>query len=148
MSSIEKLLSRVDVLLDGIDRSEDDPLGGWWQSSDGARVGRIKLRELKDLIREKTKTEADAISIAKLALVASAKINCLREWDATNDPPCHPSDDGWEGCGLCVKSAGLAAAFRIIADHVDLKSKQMILNAADYLDGKIQTQKETANANA
>ena len=50
VSSIEELLTKIDMLLDGFDCSEDDPRGGWWQTSDGAKIGRIKLHELKKLI--------------------------------------------------------------------------------------------------
>jgi hypothetical protein len=45
-----ELLTKIDDLLDGIDRHEDHVSGGWWQTRDGARIGRIKLRELKVLI--------------------------------------------------------------------------------------------------
>jgi hypothetical protein len=44
------LLTRIDTLLDGIDRDECHPDGGWWQTSDGSKFGCIKLRELKELI--------------------------------------------------------------------------------------------------
>jgi hypothetical protein len=56
MSTLEtnQLLAKIDALLDGIDRCEDDPRGGWWQTPDGARIGRIKLRELKELITAAT----------------------------------------------------------------------------------------------
>jgi hypothetical protein len=46
------VFSRIDTILDGIDRQEDHPEGGWWRTEDGARVGRIKLRELKEAIQE------------------------------------------------------------------------------------------------
>ena len=45
-----ELFAQIETLLDGIDRHEDHPGGGWWQTPDGARIGRIKLRELKVLI--------------------------------------------------------------------------------------------------
>jgi len=48
--STEKLFIELDQLLYGIDRHSDHPEGGWWETVDGARVGRIKLRELKELI--------------------------------------------------------------------------------------------------
>jgi hypothetical protein len=48
--STEKLFSELDQLLDGIDRCSDHPEGGWWETVDGARFGRIKFRELKELI--------------------------------------------------------------------------------------------------
>ena len=44
------LFARIDTLLDGIDRDECHPDGGWWQTSDGSTFGRIKLRKLKELI--------------------------------------------------------------------------------------------------
>jgi hypothetical protein len=50
MTSHENLLAQIDTLLDGIDRDECHPDGGWWQTSDGSKFGRIKLRELKELI--------------------------------------------------------------------------------------------------
>ena len=49
-SDPESLLARIDTLLDGIDRDECHPDGGWWQTSDGSTFGRIKLRELKELV--------------------------------------------------------------------------------------------------
>ena len=44
-----ELFAQIETLLDGIDRHEDDPRGGWWQTPDGAKIGRIKLRELKEI---------------------------------------------------------------------------------------------------
>jgi hypothetical protein len=44
------MIARIDTLLDGIDRDECHPDGGWWQTSDGSKFGRIKLRELKELV--------------------------------------------------------------------------------------------------
>jgi hypothetical protein len=49
-----QLFAQIETLLDGIDRYEDDPRGGWWKTPDGARIGRIKLRELKELITAAT----------------------------------------------------------------------------------------------
>jgi len=46
------LFLKIDALLDGIDRDDSDPKGGWWETGDGAKFGRIKLRELKELIAE------------------------------------------------------------------------------------------------
>lgn len=48
----QHLFLKIDALLDGIDRDECDPKGGWWETSDGAKFGRIKLRELKELIAQ------------------------------------------------------------------------------------------------
>jgi len=55
---------------------------------------------------------------AKIILVASAKANCLQEWDHVNDPPCHPDDPDWNGCYTCIHRAGIAAALRAAADQV------------------------------
>ena len=55
---------------------------------------------------------------AKIILAASAKANCLQEWDHVNDPPCHPDDSDWNGCYTCVHRAGIAAALRAAADQV------------------------------
>jgi hypothetical protein len=52
MSTSNQLFNRIDAILDGIDRQEDDPKGGWWHTEDGARLGRIKLWELKEAIQE------------------------------------------------------------------------------------------------
>ena len=49
---------------------------------------------------------------AKAILTAQTKQRCLNEWDHVNDPPCHPSDDDWNGCYHCVDRRGLAAALR------------------------------------
>ena len=46
----QELLDKINDLLDGMARCEDDPQGGWWQTSDGSKFGRAKLRELKELI--------------------------------------------------------------------------------------------------
>lgn len=52
MSNNNQLFNRIDAILEGIDRQEDDPKGGWWHTEDGARLGRIKLWELKEAIQE------------------------------------------------------------------------------------------------
>jgi hypothetical protein len=48
----EEIYSKVAAIIDGIDRTVDDDRGGWWQTKDGAQVGKIKLIQLKDLIFE------------------------------------------------------------------------------------------------
>ena len=55
---------------------------------------------------------------AKIILAASAKANCLQEWDHVNDPPCHSDDSDWNGCYTCVHRAGIAAALRAAVDQV------------------------------
>ncbi len=56
---------------------------------------------------------------AKIILVASAKANCLQEWDHVNDPPCHPDDPDWNGCYTCIHRAGIAAALRAAAKQAE-----------------------------
>jgi len=46
----DELLSKIDALLDGIDRDESHDDGGWWETSEGADFGAAKLRELKELV--------------------------------------------------------------------------------------------------
>lgn len=55
---------------------------------------------------------------AQAVLTAQAKQRCLFEWSTVNDPPCHPSDLEWNGCGTCVDRRGLAAALRVVAAHL------------------------------
>lgn len=49
---------------------------------------------------------------------AAARARCRDQWSTVNDPPCHPSDEGWNGCHLCVSRAGDAAAIRAAVDLV------------------------------
>lgn len=55
---------------------------------------------------------------AKDALFAQARLRCLEEWESVNDPPCHPSDKDWDGCGTCADRIGLAAALRSIEKSI------------------------------
>lgn len=34
--------------------------------------------------------------------IAACKAACLAEWDNVNDPPCHPGDDDWRPCPICI----------------------------------------------
>jgi len=54
---------------------------------------------------------------AQKILRADAAERCLAEWSSVNDPPCHPSDEGWNGCGTCVNRAAVAAALEAAADQ-------------------------------
>jgi hypothetical protein len=67
---------------------------------------------------------------AKIILAASAKANCLQEWDHVNDPPCHPDDSDWNGCYTCIHRAGIAAALRAAADHLTPYSVDQMSGAA------------------
>ena len=97
---------------------------------------------------------ADLSPAAKAVLQASAVEACLAEWGPVNDPPCHPDDEGWNGCHLCVKRGLIAAALRAAADQVvpnpirlprnsyaegaydqRLMGRRKLLAIADELDG-------------
>jgi len=80
------------------------------------------------------------LSPAALAIVtAQAKERCLFEWSAVNDPPCHPSDAGWNGCGQCVDRRGIAAALRaaveIYSKEGNGEGPQWFLDIAAELEG-------------
>jgi len=53
---------------------------------------------------------------AQVVIDAAARARCLHQWSTVNDPPCHPNDEGWNGCHLCVSRAGDAAAIRAAVD--------------------------------
>ena len=42
---------KLDKILDGIDRTEDDN-NGWWETSTGAEFGKMKKQEILDIIDE------------------------------------------------------------------------------------------------
>lgn len=57
-------------------------------------------------------------SASQAILMSQAKARCRFEWSTTNDPPCHPNDDNWNGCSQCIDRHGLIAALQTLADHV------------------------------
>jgi hypothetical protein len=59
----------------------------------------------------------DLFPAAQAVLQAATVQACLAEWGAVNDPPCHPDDEDWNGCHLCVKRDLIAAALRAAADQ-------------------------------
>ena len=65
---------------------------------------------------------------AQAVLKTSASAACLQHWGAVNDPPCHPSDDGWNGCGDCVHRSAIAAALRAAADQVVPEEEEPVPN--------------------
>lgn len=69
---------------------------------------------------------------AKAVIQAAAVEACLAEWGPVNDPPCHPDDEGWNGCHLCVKRDLIAAAFRAAADQVVPEEREP--HVPDYPD--------------
>ena len=50
--TIDTLIGKVREHLDGIDRTQDDDRGGYWQTQDGAQTGKIILRNLEKTLRE------------------------------------------------------------------------------------------------
>lgn len=81
--NLQDLFAKIDALLDGIDRQEDDPRGGWWQTPDGALVGRIKLRELKELITaELAQPESEELfGLDDLRNAWNAQADAANSWD-------------------------------------------------------------------
>lgn len=51
-SAPAQLLEHVDALLEGIDRHEQHPEGGWWRTSSEAAAGALILAELKATIEQ------------------------------------------------------------------------------------------------
>jgi hypothetical protein len=51
IATIDQLITKVRECLDGIDRTQDDSRGGYWQTADGAKVGRIILYGLEQMLR-------------------------------------------------------------------------------------------------
>lgn len=47
-----QLLAHVYALLEGIDRHEQHPAGGWWRTSREAEAGALILAELKATIEQ------------------------------------------------------------------------------------------------
>jgi hypothetical protein len=57
---------------------------------------------------------------AQKILRADAAERCLAEWSSVNDPPCHPSDEGWHGCGTCINQDAVAAALEAFASTMKM----------------------------
>jgi len=82
-------------------------------------------------------TMTDLSPAAQAILTAKAKQRCLNEWDHVNDPPCHPSDNDWNGCYQCVDRCGLAAALRAVVQELKYFgiTEKNILAIAAELEG-------------
>jgi hypothetical protein len=58
---------------------------------------------------------------------AVTQAQCIWEWDNVNDPPCHPSDENWSGCGSCFANRPvLAVAFRVAAEQLNNRLLQQL----------------------
>jgi hypothetical protein len=84
----ESLLARIDTLLDGIDRDECHPDGGWWQTSDGSKFGRIKLRELKGLVSAAHLAQPEPVAPTDEALKAAY-------WEAFKNSAACGAEESW-----------------------------------------------------
>jgi hypothetical protein len=112
MTSHENLFAQIETLLDGIDRDECHPDGGWWQTSDGSTFGRIKLRELKELISASlpaAQPELDTSQLSDgyhtfaelyehrhalcLALMRAMPQHCWFSWRHADGEQCFGGDD-------------------------------------------------------
>jgi hypothetical protein len=49
---------KIEQILQGIDRSETDLMGGWWETSTGANFGKEKLRQIKLLVDDCEKQQS------------------------------------------------------------------------------------------
>jgi hypothetical protein len=81
---LQDLFAKIDALLNGIDRQEDDPKGGYWKTSDGARVGTILLRNLKELLtRELTQPDPEGglLGLDDLRNAWNAQADAANSWD-------------------------------------------------------------------
>jgi len=74
---------------------------------------------------------------AQKILRADAAVRCLAEWSSVNDPPCHPSDKGWSGCGTCANRAAVAATLEATADQADPERhvEDISYQHQNYVDG-------------
>jgi hypothetical protein len=86
--TLQDLFAKIDALLDGIDRQEDDPRVGWWRTSDGALIGRIKLRELKELLA----TELEELEVVPPSGYAFRYPDGIRFNNGREVNGCYPSE--------------------------------------------------------
>ena len=50
---IKILQKEIKKILEGIDKDESEDDSGWWETSDGAKFGKEKLKEIEDLFNKK-----------------------------------------------------------------------------------------------
>lgn len=71
---------------------------------------------------------------AQTILMETSKQRCLTEWETTNDSPCNPSDENWNGCITCVNRKAVAATLRTAAFYCRQDAIRL-LSIANKLDG-------------
>lgn len=100
---------------------------------DGLVLGRT-LREAEEFVNWVNAAlglnpTPDLTRAAEAICTAVTKAQCIWEWDNVNDPPCHPSDKDWSGCGSCFANRPiLAVAFRVAAEQLNNHLLQQLAN--------------------
>ena len=72
----------------------------------GTTMARTDLSRL-DWLRHAQEELLDGAVYLERAIadeLAECKRRCLAEWDNVNDSPCHPGDQGWAPCSVCLLS--------------------------------------------
>lgn len=77
------------------------------------------------------------VEIAQSLLLTQARQRCLSEWSNVNDPPCHPDDFDWKGCGQCINRSETTAI--LMAAVSEARPEQHIKDIdyvhQNYVDG-------------
>ena len=94
--TIDELIAKVREHLDGIDRIQDDSRGGYWQTPDGAKAGKIILRGLELMLRAHWPGDVPPLpadgEVAKVAKELQSHARHITElnaegWPTDNDLP-------------------------------------------------------------
>ena len=75
---------------------------------------------------------------AQKILRADAAERCLAEWSMADYIPCHPFEEGWNGCSECVNRVAVAAALQAAADQVVPHLKEPDWGACDNVHCDIE----------
>lgn len=101
MTDRELNIANAETLLDDLIDSDPDRAERFIES-------RLAQLALKKRASERAK-QAEPVAW-------DAKAACLKEWDNVNDPPCHPSDEGWTPCSLCAAPPADDEAVRLLRE--------------------------------
>lgn len=69
MTDSGTLITKIEAILDGIDREDSEP-GGWWETSTGREFGEQKLKEVADAIREADTSTDDELGALTYLITA------------------------------------------------------------------------------